>query len=314
MTRQPPTETRSSRPWEIELGEGPVIAIALHAGHELSPEVAGRLAVTDEVRLREEDPGTECFTELGVTRVVVRRSRFQVDLNRPREGAVYRTPDAAWGLTVWRDGAPPAAMAEALLEEYDAFYDEMEELFATLIERWGRVAVYDLHSYNHRRGGPAAPADDPVGAPEINVGTGRLDRVRWAPVVERFIAELACCDLCDRGLDVRENVRFLGGHFPAWVARTFPRSSCPLAVEVKKIYIDEWTGELFPGVVGQIRSALAATLPGVTEVLRRLSPCSPRARAGAGSPKPGVEGASPPIPSPPGRPGWRPPQARFDRR
>ena len=33
-----------------------------------------------------------------------RRSRFEVDLNRPREEAVYRVPEDCWGLDVWRGG------------------------------------------------------------------------------------------------------------------------------------------------------------------------------------------------------------------
>jgi N-formylglutamate amidohydrolase len=228
--------------------------------------------------LREEDPGTDLFTELGTTRVVVHRSRFQVDLNRPREGAVYRTPEAAWGLDVWGDGGPPDELVALALEEYDAFYHEMEHLLAAMVERWGRIAVYDLHSYNHRRRGPAAPPDEPATAPEINVGTGAIDRARWETVVDRFIAELACCDVRGRRLDVRENVRFLGGPFPAWIARTFPRSGCPLAIEVKKTYMDEWTGEIDRAAAEEIRAALAATVPRVAEALRRVSPSSPRLR------------------------------------
>jgi N-formylglutamate amidohydrolase len=281
------SETRASPPWEIEIGEGPVVAVALHAGHEVSPEVARCLALPESVRLREEDPGTELFTELGVTRVVVHRSRFQVDLNRPREAAVYRTPEAAWGLGVWRDGGPPEPLVERALAEYDAFYEEMEELLAAHAARWGRFAVYDLHSYNHRRAGPQAPPEDPAGAPEINVGTGALDRDRWAPVVERFMAELACCDFYDRRLDVRENVRFRGGHFPAWVARTFPRRGCPLAIEVKKTYLDEWTGEIDLQVAEGIRAALARTVPGVTEVLRRVAHSGLRGRYRAPAPEAG---------------------------
>jgi len=312
MPSRTDTETRGSRPWEIEPGEGPVVAVALHAGHEVSPEVARRLALPDDVRLREEDPGTELFTELGTTRVVVRRSRFQVDLNRPREDAVYRTPEVAWGLDVWRDGGPPEPVVTRALEEYDAFYDEMEELLAAHTERFGRVAVYDLHSYNHRRAGPEAPPEDPAGAPEINVGTGALDRERWAPVVERFIAELSCCDFYDHRLDVRENVRFRGGHFPHWVARTFPRSVCPLAIEVKKTYLDEWTGELHPRVAEAIRSALAATVPGVTEVLRRIPTSSLRGLGRAAGSRP-VEHRAPMLRAP-GRPEWRPPSPPSDRR
>ncbi|HSL81220.1 MAG TPA: N-formylglutamate amidohydrolase [Thermoanaerobaculia bacterium] len=264
--------------WEIETGDGPVLATALHAGHGVRAEAARRLALGEDVRLREEDPSTERFTRLSpggpggpgaATRVVVRVSRFEVDLNRARNEAVYASPEAAWGLDVWGDDGPPPELLEAAPRRHDAFYDGMRRLLRALAERWGRVLVLDLHSYNHRRGGPAAPPEDPFAAPEINVGTGWIDRRRWAPVVERFLSELATRPFLGRRLDVRENVKFRGGFFPRWVAETFPETVCPLAVEVKKIYMDEWTGETYLGVVEGVRRALVGSLPGTLEALRR---------------------------------------------
>jgi N-formylglutamate amidohydrolase len=263
--------------WEIETGDGPVLATALHAGHRVRPETARRQALSEDVRLREEDPSTERFTALfpegpsgpGTTRVVVRVSRFEVDLNRPREEAVYAGPESAWGLDVWGDGAPPPELVESALRQHDAFYAGMRRLLRAMTERWGRVLVLDLHSYNHRRGGPAAPPEDPFTAPEINVGTGWIDRRRWAPVVEAFLAELAARPFLGRRLDVRENVKFRGGFFPRWVAETFPETACPLAVEVKKTYMDEWTGETWLAVVEGVRRALEGALPRTLQELRR---------------------------------------------
>ena len=74
--------------WEMRVGECPVVATAIHAGHGLRPEVEPRLRLPEEKRRREEDPGTERFIDCDFSRVVVRRSRFEVDLNRPRDGAV----------------------------------------------------------------------------------------------------------------------------------------------------------------------------------------------------------------------------------
>ena len=45
-------------------GDQPVIATAVHAGHEVRPEVAALLAVSEEDRLREEDPFTDRWTEI----------------------------------------------------------------------------------------------------------------------------------------------------------------------------------------------------------------------------------------------------------
>ena len=53
-----------------------VIATAIHAGHELRPEVLARTALDDATRLREEDPFTDLLTAIGGATVVAHRSRF----------------------------------------------------------------------------------------------------------------------------------------------------------------------------------------------------------------------------------------------
>ena len=92
--------------WRLHVGSGPLIATAIHDGHDVRDDVASHLALSDSERLREEDPFTGQWTQVAPTRVVGMRSRFEVDLNRPREKAVYRTPEDAWGLTVWKDDPP----------------------------------------------------------------------------------------------------------------------------------------------------------------------------------------------------------------
>jgi hypothetical protein len=104
----------------------------------------------------------------------------------------------------------------------------------------------------------------------VNVGTGTMNRDRWAPVVERFMADLRDQRPNGRELDVRENIRFRGGWFPRWVHQHFPTSGCALAIEVKKIYVDEWTGRLDPARFTAIGVALSATVPGLLEALRRV--------------------------------------------
>jgi N-formylglutamate amidohydrolase len=232
-------------------------------------EVAELLGIDADERRREEDPFTAAWTAVGDNRVVAHRSRFEVDLNRPPEGAVYRTPEQAWGLEVWRR-APQAEVVERSMAIHRRFYARMGELFARLAEEHGRFVVYDLHSYNHRRGGPDAPPDDPEDNPQVNLGTGSLDRARWAPLVDRFLADLAAHDFRGRRLDVRENVRFRGGGFAQWAHATFPASACVLAIEWKKTFMDEWTGEPDEAELAEVPRALAATLPGVREELARL--------------------------------------------
>jgi N-formylglutamate amidohydrolase len=228
----------------------PVVMTAIHAGHALRPELADLVLVDESTRLREEDPFTDRLAVAG-TRVTVHRSRFEVDLNRPRAEAVYRTPGDAWGLKVWKR-PPPAEVLARSLAVYDEFYAALAGRLNRLAAR-GRFVVLDIHSYNHRRHGrPAPPADNP----ELNVGTGSLDRRRWDHIVDGFINGMRAQQVDGPAMDVRENVRFRGGQLARWIHERYPDTGCALALEFKKSFMDEWTGEPYDDHIAELGRAL----------------------------------------------------------
>lgn len=263
-------DTEKSPIWEIIPGRGCLLTAAIHSGHEVSPEVKEYLALPESERLREEDPFTDEWTMIVGPRILGKHSRFEVDLNRPRNKAIYRLPEDAWGMRVWRT-PPPDEVLDRSLEAYDAFYREMNEFLSGKGKECDHFVVLDIHSYNHRREGPNAPPADPAENPEVNVGTGTLvDHQYWQPLIERFMADLHRFDYNGRHLDVRENVRFRGGFLPQWIHEHFPSSGCCLAIEFKKFFMDEWTGEPDHHQVELIREALNSTLPGLRASLGEL--------------------------------------------
>lgn len=247
----------SSPPWSWTRGEGPLLATAIHAGHDLREEVATCTALDDAARLREEDPHTDVWTDVAATRVVVHRSRFEVDLNRTREGCVYRFPEECWGLQPWRSPVSDDLVdrSQAL---YDRFYRELEAECDRLVAAGGVAVVLDLHSYNHRRLGPGRPPAVPADNPEVNLGTETADRGRWGALIERFVH-----DVSRHGLDVRENVRFCGAELAAGLHHRFAGAVCVLAVDVKKIFMDEHSGAVDLAERDRIHAALAAAVPGL---------------------------------------------------
>lgn len=247
-----------------------LIATAIHDGHELRPEVSTLMILPEKERLREEDPYTGAWTAVAPTRIVATRSRFEVDLNRPRERCVYRKPEDAWGLSMWQTELSEAHVARSLAE-YDAFYDALGGIFSNATGRHGVFVVFDIHSYNHRRGGPDASPESPEDNPEVNVGTGTMARERWAPLVDGFISDLAEFDFGGRRLDVRENVRFRGGRMGHWTHQTFPDAGCVLSIEFRKFFMNEWTGELYPREHALILEALRSTVAGVRMRARELA-------------------------------------------
>ena len=255
--------------WDLHTGNEPLVATAIHNGHAVRPEIARLLALSEQDRLREEDPYTGDWTVVAETRVIGLRSRFEVDLNRPPERAVYQTPEDAWGINVWKSPLP-VEVASRSLAQHTAFFSEMRRLFASMSRRFGKFVVFDLHSYNHRRQGPNLPPADLEQNPEVNIGTFTMNRQQWAPVVDRFVTDLQDFDFLGRHLDVRENIKFGGGYLAAWAHLNFPNSACVLAIEFKKFFMDEWTGQVDFQQLNMIRRSLEATKAGVLEELEKL--------------------------------------------
>jgi N-formylglutamate deformylase len=261
---------KNDKIFTLEKSDSPLVAAAVHDGHAVRADLAPFMALSDEERRREEDPYTGAWTEIAGNRIVASHSRFQVDLNRPPGSAVYRVPEDAWGLRVW-NAELPEEQATRSLAEYKAFYKDVKGLLEEIAHGYGCFFVFDLHTYNHRRSGPGESAANPDENPEVNIGTGTMDRHKWAPVVDRFIDQLRIFDFQGRHLDVRENVKFRGGYFPRWIHETFPNSGCAVAVEFKKVFMDEWTGELDSQHHEAIRLSLQSTVPVVEDALYKLS-------------------------------------------
>ena len=174
----------AERWWTVQHGPGPVVATAIHDGHELRPEIAAQMALGDGDRLREEDPFTGDAVRGVASHVIAHRSRFEFDLNRDAANAVYRTPEQSWGLEVWTSGALEPALAERSLELHALYYRMLGGLLDDLAARHERFAVLDVHSYNHRRAGPEAAPTPPEEAPDINIGTFSMPREQWAFLVD----------------------------------------------------------------------------------------------------------------------------------
>jgi len=245
-----------------------VIATAVHNGHDLRPELAALTNLDEATRLREEDPHTGVLAARLPANVVVQRSRFEVDLNRERDTAVYREPDDAWGLDLWRQPLSESAITESL-RLYDDFYAELESTLDALVASGGGFVLYDIHSYNHRRAGPDAAPGPIEENPAMNLGTGSLPE-RWRPVAEAFLESMASATFDAAALDVGENVRFEGRQVARWVHDRYGDVACALAIEFKKVFMDEWTGEVDGDLLAELGEALVASVGPVERAWARV--------------------------------------------
>lgn len=253
--------------YHIRKERSPVIAAAIHDGHRLATPLLDYMYLQEHERFREEDPYTAYLADMAASRILVETSRFQTDLNRRREEAVYRDPGDAWGLTVWKPILPERTVNQ-LLEGYDRFYADVAGLIEGTIGRFGKFVVLDIHSYNHRRHDPSVEAA--IGEnPEINVGTAH-NHEQWKWLGRQLTRFLAHHQIDKRFIDARENVKFKGGGFSEWISRNYGEYGCVLSLEFKKTFMDEWTGRVDIGHLRQLRSVLAGCVPFLLDKLDEL--------------------------------------------
>ena len=249
---------RNDELWTVRTGPGRVVATAIHDGHDLRPEIAAQMALGDADRLREEDPFTGQAVEGVPQHIIAHRSRFEFDLNRAPEQAVYRSPEECWGLDVWKTGRLADEFVEQSRALHANYYCMLGKLLDDVAARHGRFLVIDVHSYNHRRDGPGEPATPQDKAPDINIGTFSMPREQWAFLVDPLMRAMRAFDFNGRRLDVRENVAFQGkGEQTRFVHSRYPEQGCAIALEFKKFFMDEWSGEPDPRELEAMRAFIS---------------------------------------------------------
>jgi len=239
----PATTGAEDRWWTVQRGAGPVIATAIHDGNELRPEIEQAMKLAPADRLREEDPFTGQAVLDVPNHIIVHRSRFEFDLNRGADGAVYETPEQCWGLDIWHAPLSEAQVGRSLAIHAE-YYRMLGQILDGLAADNGRFVMLDVHSYNHRREGPGGKAAPQSAAPDINIGTFSMPRDQWAFLIDPLMQAMREFDFNGRNLDVRENVAFQGkGEQARFVHTGYPGQGCAIALEFKKFFMDEWTGE-----------------------------------------------------------------------
>ena len=241
---------------KFKSGKGQVLATAIHHGHNVRSDLLKYFAINQQDRLREEDPYTGNWTNIGDHQLVIEQSRFECDLNRKRDEAIYKDPSQSWGLKVYQKDLP-FHTHQSIMDYYDYFYTFVKSFLDSQLKKHPHFLVIDLHSYNHRRKGPKEEPGDIDLNPDFNLGTFYIKPYqKWSKVIECFEEEIKSHDFV-----VRHNVPFKGGDFSQWINKNWGGKICALTIEVKKIYMDEWTGKIDRATFDKINNILGgATL------------------------------------------------------
>ena len=186
----------------------------------------------------EEDPLMEKFISGFPIQVIARDSRFEYDVNWEAEKAIYEYGQKKWGLQVWKR-EPSADMRERSLMKFHEFH-ALIDLVTEFMLRQNRVAlVFDVHSYCYQREAKQSWFKDRK--PDVNLGTRAVNRELFAPLIDRLIKCLGRTRIDGHLLRVAENELFPGGYLSRKLSRDHYDRVLVLALEYKKLFMNEFS-------------------------------------------------------------------------
>lgn len=228
----------------------PYICAAIHDGHQFRKELWDNCLHTEYDRWYEEDPETKNMIASHPIVIAGCDSRFEYDLNRAPEDAVFVT---AWGKQLWKTPLPEAQKQKSLAK-HEAFYKVVHTLVKTIETKHKVAIVYDMHSYNWQRWDREVPT--------WNLGTSNVDNERFGPDIEAWRQSLSEMQLPN---DIKStaliNDTFFGnGYFLKYITNSF-KNTLVLATEIAKVYCNEYEQVNFPEVVKSVEKQLRERLP-----------------------------------------------------
>lgn len=227
----------------------PALCAAIHNGGNMRSELTDNCLLSQAERYYEEDPFTGSFIEQQAITLIGNDSRYEYDLNRKTDECVYET---AWGKDVWKEPLSQAAIA-ASKEKHAQFYRIVSAIVEALAEDFGQCIVYDNHSYNYRR-------HERTDLPVFNLGTTSVKSDSWHPIIESWLKALEDIKVDGAQITAAENDIFYGKGYLAAHCHGLYDNVLVLATEVKKVFMNELTGEADPVVLPSMQKVYNETV------------------------------------------------------
>ena len=210
----------------------PALCAAIHNGGNMRSELTDNCLLSQAERYYEEDPFTGSFIEQQAITLIGNDSRYEYDLNRNTDECVYET---AWGKDVWKEPLSQTAISTSK-EKHAQFYRIVSTVVEALADDFGQCIVYDNHSYNYRR-------HERTDLPVFNLGTTSVKSDSWRPIIESWLKELKNIKVDGAHITAAENDIFYGKGYLAAHCHGLYDNVLVLATEVKKVFMNELTGE-----------------------------------------------------------------------
>jgi uncharacterized protein (TIGR02421 family) len=221
----------------------PFVCTAIHNGSNIREELQDKILVDDFERWYEEDPLTADFIHSMPITLIANDSRFEYDLNRPPDECIY---EKAWGKKIWKK---PLSQGEKnkSLRKHKNYYKILSALISKLEQLYESCIVYDIHSYNYKRWERETPL--------FNIGTENIEQ-KHENIIQNWLAELSKIKIKNiQNQSSRNDVFYGRGYNLKYITKNFKRTLV-LATEIKKVYCNELSGDIYPDILREIQLQL----------------------------------------------------------
>ncbi|TKB47480.1 flavohemoglobin expression-modulating QEGLA motif protein [Thalassotalea mangrovi] len=221
----------------------PIICAAIHNGHRLRDELQKSFLLSKQERFYEEDPFTDELISSFPIQLIGNDSRFEYDLNRAKTLSTYFK--TAWNKQVWQK---PLSQKQRSIShsKHQSFYNVLEAVISAVESEFNNAIVFDIHSYNYRR----IEKDTPT----FNIGSGQIDVERWGKVVNHFERQLNRIELPNLDVRAATDEVFQGRGYLITHVNSHFDNTLVLPTEVKKVFMDETSGEPYPLVLEELKA------------------------------------------------------------
>ena len=222
---------------------------AVHDGNQFRKELWDNCLHSAYDRWYEEDPETKNMVLSHPILIAGCDSRFEYDLNRPPDEAVFET---AWGKPLWRAPLPKDQRLRSV-QKHSNFYKVVHALVHKIESLFEICVVYDMHSYNWQRWDREVPT--------WNLGTSNVDNSRFGKTIELWRDSLSEMKLPNdlRSTADINNTFYGNGYFLKFITNNF-KNTLVLATEIAKVYCDEYNQIIYPEVVASVEQQLQSRL------------------------------------------------------
>ena len=227
----------------------PFICAAIHNGNKLRPELEKSFLLSQVERYYEEDPYTDELISSFPIQLIGNDSRFEYDLNRAKSLSTYFK--TARNKQVWDKPLSQKQRAKNH-SKHQSFYAVLEAIIEVVEKQFKNAIVFDIHAYNYKQIEESTPT--------FNIGSEQIDVERWGSVVKQFEKHLNNIILPNINVRTATDEVFSGrGYLITHINAHFD-NTLVIPTEVKKIFMDEVTGDVYPLVLEELKAGLKSAI------------------------------------------------------